>query len=159
LIGFSRSGWNPATAARHLARRLLQVKHPKCGRVPEAVMSKLHLTPPELDQFREQLRSLVARVKGKVSELEAEATRPAASTSVNPDEQPAHEADPGVRVAEESVALTILGSEEQILAESTAALARLEAGTFGQCEKCGHAIGKARLKAVPYARHCIHCAT
>ena len=122
-------------------------------------MSKVHLTARELDEFREQLRSLVIRVRGKVSELEAEALRPAATGESNPDEQPAHEADPGVREAEESVALTILGSEEQILAEATAALARLEAGTFGICEKCGQPIAKLRLKAVPYARYCIHCAT
>jgi len=122
-------------------------------------MSKVHLTARELDEFREQLRSLVTRVRGKVSELEAEVGGSAPSARDNPDEQPAHEADPGVREAEESVALAILGSEEQILAEATAALARLEAGTFGICEKCGQPIAKLRLKAVPYARYCIHCAT
>ncbi len=122
-------------------------------------MSKATLTPQELDAFRKELQGLVERVKGKVSELEAEALRPASGPAGNPDEVPAHEADPSVRMAEESVALTILGSEETVLAEATAALARLDAGTFGRCEKCGQAITKTRLKAVPYARHCIPCAT
>ena len=37
-------------------------------------------------------------------------------------------------------------------------LARLHAGTFGTCERCGHAVSRERLDAVPYARHCIRCA-
>jgi RNA polymerase-binding transcription factor DksA len=49
-------------------------------------------------------------------------------------------------------------SEEQILGEATAALERLAAGTFGTCEKCGRAITKSRLDALPYARACTSCA-
>lgn len=39
------------------------------------------------------------------------------------------------------------------------ALAKLEAGTYGECESCGGAIGGARLEAVPTARLCISCAS
>jgi RNA polymerase-binding transcription factor len=56
------------------------------------------------------------------------------------------------------VAQTALLSEEQLLAETRAALARLDDGTFGRCQGCGRVIGKVRLDAVPYARQCIHCA-
>jgi RNA polymerase-binding transcription factor DksA len=44
------------------------------------------------------------------------------------------------------------------LAEIDAALARLEAGTFGTCEECGEAIDEHRLEARPVARTCIRCA-
>ncbi len=37
------------------------------------------------------------------------------------------------------------------------AIDRLNAGEFGSCEKCENDIGMARLKALPYARHCISC--
>lgn len=37
----------------------------------------------------------------------------------------------------------------------TAALARIEAGTFGTCEICGEAIEEERLDANPAARTCI----
>ena len=39
------------------------------------------------------------------------------------------------------------------------ALARIEAGTFGSCLKCGSAIGEARLRVVPYATTCSACVT
>lgn len=38
------------------------------------------------------------------------------------------------------------------------ALARLEDGTYGECEKCAEPISAARLEALPSARFCINCA-
>ncbi|HUG14197.1 MAG TPA: TraR/DksA C4-type zinc finger protein [Thermomicrobiales bacterium] len=37
------------------------------------------------------------------------------------------------------------------------ALERLDAGTYGRCERCGKQIAAARLKALPFAGHCISC--
>ena len=37
------------------------------------------------------------------------------------------------------------------------ALARLDAGTYGTCERCGEPIPKARLKVLPYAALCVAC--
>jgi DnaK suppressor protein len=42
--------------------------------------------------------------------------------------------------------------------DARAALERLEAGTFGRCERCSARIGEARLEARPMARPCIDCA-
>jgi RNA polymerase-binding protein DksA len=39
-----------------------------------------------------------------------------------------------------------------------AALKRLEAGTFGYCERCGAPISKARLEALPFVSLCLECA-
>ena len=41
----------------------------------------------------------------------------------------------------------------------TAALRRLDEGTFGICSECGHEISIGRLKARPFASTCINCAT
>ena len=38
------------------------------------------------------------------------------------------------------------------------ALARIESGTYGVCERCGDSIGERRLEAVPIASVCIDCA-
>ena len=38
-----------------------------------------------------------------------------------------------------------------------AAVARLGAGTFGRCLRCGRPIAPARLEALPWAAHCIGC--
>ena len=45
------------------------------------------------------------------------------------------------------------------LTEIDAAVARLEAGTYGSCGRCGLPIGEARLEALPAARTCITCAS
>ncbi|KIN62691.1 DnaK suppressor protein [Sulfitobacter noctilucicola] len=37
------------------------------------------------------------------------------------------------------------------------ALARIEDGTYGECQKCGNPISDARLNAVPYAPLCKEC--
>jgi DnaK suppressor protein len=37
------------------------------------------------------------------------------------------------------------------------ALAKIDAGTYGVCERCGEPIKRARLKALPYASMCIEC--
>ena len=39
-----------------------------------------------------------------------------------------------------------------------AALARIDAGTFGTCTRCGKPIASERLDALPWAEHCIECA-
>ena len=39
-----------------------------------------------------------------------------------------------------------------------AAIARLDAGTYGSCETCHHPIAAERLEAIPHARYCITCA-
>jgi RNA polymerase-binding protein DksA len=44
---------------------------------------------------------------------------------------------------------------QQTLAQIDRALARLEEGTYGSCERCGNPIGEERLRARPWATLCI----
>jgi RNA polymerase-binding protein DksA len=48
--------------------------------------------------------------------------------------------------------------ERRELKEIEAALARIADGTYGLCERCGRAIGRQRLLAIPEARFCLECA-
>jgi DnaK suppressor protein len=41
--------------------------------------------------------------------------------------------------------------------EIDAALARLDDGSYGSCERCGGAIGRHRLRALPEVRFCASC--
>ncbi|MEV6520396.1 TraR/DksA C4-type zinc finger protein [Longispora sp. NPDC051575] len=43
------------------------------------------------------------------------------------------------------------------VAELRAALDRLEAGTYGACERCARQIDAARLEVLPAARTCVSC--
>ena len=52
-----------------------------------------------------------------------------------------------------------LGENSQaVLGEIEAALARIEAGTYGTCTNCGNEIAIGRLEAQPWASLCIDCA-
>ena len=53
---------------------------------------------------------------------------------------------------------TILSGRNE-LSQIRAALARLDAGTYGQCAGCGEPIDVRRLEALPYAIQCIDCAS
>jgi len=68
-------------------------------------------------------------------------------------------ADSGQVTAERGEVDALAGSLSENLAEIEAALAKLENGTYGQCEDCGQAIAPARLEAMPSARFCITCAS
>ncbi len=49
--------------------------------------------------------------------------------------------------------------ERRELAEILAAKARLEAGRFGLCLRCGEPIPLDRLRAMPATRYCVTCQT
>lgn len=70
------------------------------------------------------------------------------------------EHDPeGITIAaERSMVAALAGSTRAHLSEVEAALARLDAGTYGICAGCGRPIAEARLEARPSAVRCIDCA-
>lgn len=68
-------------------------------------------------------------------------------------------ADSGQVTAERGEVDAVAGSLRETLLEVDAALAKLEAGTYGQCESCGDDIAEDRLEAMPTARLCMSCAS
>ncbi len=48
-------------------------------------------------------------------------------------------------------------TDDRLLRAIEEALTRIRDGTFGVCAACGQGISKARLEAVPWARHCREC--
>ncbi len=70
---------------------------------------------------------------------------------------PYHPADLGTDSFETSLALALLENESTALREIDLALDRMDEGTYGTCEDCGNAIGKARMRAIPQTRLCRRC--
>lgn len=66
-----------------------------------------------------------------------------------------HQADIGTETFERERDLSILEQVEAELADVEHALRRLDEGTYGTCEACGHPIGDERLEALPAARFCL----
>jgi len=119
------------------------------------------LTKAELSEFRQQLEAIQARIRGDVRDLADGAFDRDSSES----RSPTHPAELGSENFEQDFALNLISNEQDILADISDALEKIDNGTYGLCEGCqaegttgerGH-IPKARLKAIPWTRNCVEC--
>jgi DnaK suppressor protein len=70
---------------------------------------------------------------------------------------PGHEADGGSDALDLELELSLEDNAGHLLGAIDSALSRLEAGTYGNCDRCGDTIGRDRLEALPWATKCIEC--
>jgi RNA polymerase-binding transcription factor DksA len=109
-------------------------------------------------QQRQRLLDLANRVKGDVSGLRDAALRhTGAEPSGGLSNAPLHLADLAADHFEQEVAVGLLQNEQNLLSAIAAALDRVDAGTYGWCERCNREIPQERLNAVPYACRCVTC--
>ncbi|MCA9408510.1 MAG: TraR/DksA family transcriptional regulator [Candidatus Omnitrophica bacterium] len=66
-----------------------------------------------------------------------------------------HMADVATDMYDKEFNLGLASKEREVLQRIDAALKRIEDGTYGFCLGTGKPIGQARLKAIPYAEHCL----
>jgi RNA polymerase-binding transcription factor DksA len=66
-------------------------------------------------------------------------------------------ADRSHSTEERSRLISVAGALRSNLRDVDRALAKIEAGTYGSCERCGRAIAPERLDALPWAMLCIVC--
>jgi len=114
------------------------------------------LSPIEIDEFKVMLLEKRNEILGNVSTMESEALRRDRSDLSN---MPTHMTDLGTDNYEIENILGLMDSERKILLEIYDALKCIEDGTYGICESGGEQIPKERLKAIPWARYCVACAT
>ncbi|MDF1605664.1 TraR/DksA C4-type zinc finger protein [Nocardioides sp. YIM 152315] len=79
-----------------------------------------------------------------------------ASQDSNADDE--HDPEGATIAFERSQVGALVRQAEERLREIDAALARLDAGTYGVCLTCGRPIPAGRLEARPAARTCVACA-
>jgi RNA polymerase-binding transcription factor DksA len=101
-----------------------------------------------LDELR-RARTRLARLTGDYAEI-VEASRDS-----NADDE--HDPEGATIAFERSQVGSLARRTEEQLAEVALALERLDAGTYGVCERCGGPIAAARLEARPVARTCVSC--
>ncbi len=66
-----------------------------------------------------------------------------------------HQADVGTVTLNREVDLSLQENTERLLAHVNRALAKIEEGTYGICDRGGEPIEEGRLEAVPYATLCM----
>jgi len=113
-------------------------------------------TGVDTEHFRERLLEERARAAtalehlhaSNAGSLEARRTRCRATT---------HLAEMASVTVEREIDYGLEESFEHELEAIDVALARIEDGTFGACQRCGQPIGAERLEALPYVTLCIDC--
>ena len=60
-------------------------------------------------------------------------------------------------VLEREMAEAAVERSGALIPEVEAAIARIDNGTYGNCEACGAPIPAERLEAIPHARRCVAC--
>ncbi len=140
-----------ATKAKKVAtRRAATDKRPARSK-----RSAAGLTARDLDQFRRLLLEKRAQLMGDVSTLQREALGQGGANAAGvSSSMPIHMADLGTDNYEKEFTLGLIEGERNLLREIDAALARLRDGTYGICQATGKPIGKARLRAKPWAKYC-----
>lgn len=120
-------------------------------------MATSRLSDATLEHFSEELHRRRDELTHQMSSFDDSLgqVRESLGDGTNDDEH-----DPeGPTMSEEWSRLTGLREEAVAeLREIDAALARVAAREYGVCRACGHAIGRPRLEARPYATLCIDCA-
>ena len=107
-----------------------------------------HTTGSTTDETRELLLQHKAELEKRVNRIHEHARNPLEADS---SEQAAQLGNVAVVTALETEARSELSAID-------AALARLAAGTYGDCSSCGEPIGIERLKARPASLECVDCA-
>ena len=79
----------------------------------------------------------------------------ASSELVSTDDE--HDPDGSTVAFERQMVAGLLAEARHEREQLDAALARLDAGTYGRCERCGEPIARARLDALPATTVCIAC--
>jgi RNA polymerase-binding protein DksA len=116
---------------------------------------KSPLTKKELDDLRERLLTERAELQDQLQTLE-ENTFAASQSDISGEVAFDDEtADAGTATFERERDLSIENNVRDLLAKIDRALHRMDAGTYGLCDRCGRPIEKARIKALPYVDLCI----
>lgn len=66
-----------------------------------------------------------------------------------------HQADVATETFQRERDVALEANAQAILRQVEIALKKIEAGTYGICERCGKPIQRARLEAIPYTPFCI----
>ncbi len=125
---------------------------PATARTPAASATASATTVREV--LRAERQTTLARIGALTGELDDIVT---ASAGSNIDDE--HDPEGSTIAFERAQIATLLREARAYLGELDRASARLEAGGYWACERCGGPIAEERLAARPAARTCVGCAS
>jgi RNA polymerase-binding protein DksA len=110
----------------------------------------------DFDKLRTELQAERARLYSEVEQREDEQALTAVSADAELEELDS--ADAAAGTADRQTELMLRENVRDQIEKIDRALARIDSGEYGRCERCGKPIAAARLEALPYATLCITCA-
>ncbi|HMA47552.1 MAG TPA: TraR/DksA C4-type zinc finger protein [Frankiaceae bacterium] len=110
-------------------------------------------TPAELAGLRAQLVAEAGRLRDQMAAETAKLDGLDRGRDGAGDDQ----ADAGAATQEREQGISLAYHARSLLDQAERALARLDAGTYGCCERCGRTIPKGRLLARPKVTLCVTC--
>jgi DnaK suppressor protein len=111
-------------------------------------------TEAEVAKILDQLAAEADSLRGEIKRAESDIASRLGDAVGDAGDDPA---DAGAKTFEREHELALTHNARELLAQTERAIARIESGTYGTCESCGEAIGKARLQAFPRATLCVKC--
>jgi RNA polymerase-binding protein DksA len=111
-------------------------------------------TPQEVEEARTELLAEMTRLKEEISSSESAIQGMMRDSGDGAGDD---QADTGTKNITREHEMALAANAREMLTQTERALQRLDAGTYGLCENCGNAIGKARMQAFPRATLCVEC--
>ena len=111
-------------------------------------------TSAELKVMRTELSKELVRLKSELSEAEGEMEDLISAAGVGAGDD---QADAGTKTFEREHEMSLVYNARDMVLQTERAIERIDSKTYGRCEECGNAIGKARLQVFPRATLCMAC--
>jgi RNA polymerase-binding transcription factor DksA len=111
-------------------------------------------TAEEVEKARTGLHDEVLRLRAEIAASQAAV---AGLLRDSGDGAGDDQADTGTKNITREHEMSLAANAREMQIQTEHALERLAAGTYGLCESCGNAIGKARMQAFPRATLCVEC--
>jgi DnaK suppressor protein len=112
--------------------------------------------PVDKRALKKQLLVERERLEHEIAELDADLSESLEDSSEeSPYDQ--HMAETAAATLDREIDLTLQDNARASLSQIDRALAKLENGSYGRCDKCGKLIGEERLQVAPFATLCIDC--
>jgi RNA polymerase-binding transcription factor DksA len=111
-------------------------------------------TASELKAIRTEIARDLARLQQELAVVEAEMNELISDSGEGAGDD---QADSGTKTFEREHEMSLVINARDMVLQTERALDRIDNKTYGNCEECGNAIGKARLQVFPRATLCMIC--
>jgi DnaK suppressor protein len=111
-------------------------------------------TAAELKAIRTEIAKDLARLQLELAIVEAEMNELISDSGEGAGDD---QADSGTKTFEREHEMSLVINARDMVLQTERALDRIDNKTYGNCEECGNAIGKARLQVFPRATLCMIC--